>query len=98
MRQSRAFGVHLANVRDFVVSGIRLDRQRRDGVHINGPARDGRISDVSGDSADDTVALNSWEWKNYGPSYGPIHHIVIEKISGAPAGRPSANSILFCPE
>ena len=27
----------------------------------------------SGDSQDDPVALNAWEWKNYAPSYGPIH-------------------------
>ena len=97
IRQSRAFGVHLANAHEFTVSGIKLDRQRRDGVHVNGPASQGLIRDVSGDSADDTVALNAWDWKNYTPSYGPIHHVVIEDVTGAPDGVPSANSIRLLP-
>lgn len=97
VRQSRAFAVHLANVEDFTVDGLTLENHRRDGVHVNGPARRGLIRNVSGDSHDDTVALNAWEWKNYAPSYGAIHDIVIEDISGAPDGVPSANSIRFLP-
>ncbi len=97
IRQSRAFGVHLANAHEFTVSGIKLDRHRRDGVHVNGPASHGLIRDVSGDSADDTVALNAWDWKNYTPSFGPIHHVVIEDIKGASDGIRSANSIRLLP-
>jgi hypothetical protein len=97
VRESRAFAVHLANVEDFTVDGLTLENHRRDGVHVNGPARRGLIRHVSGDSHDDTVALNAWEWKNYAPSYGAIHDIVIEDISGAPEGMPSANSIRFLP-
>lgn len=97
IRQSRAFGIHLANAHEFTVSGVHLDRHRRDGVHVNGPASHGLIRDVSGDSADDTVALNAWDWKNYTPCFGPIHHLVIENIKGAPDGVRSANSIRLLP-
>lgn len=97
VRQSRAFAVHFGNARDFTVDGLTLDGHRRDGVHINGPASKGVIRHVHGDSGDDTVALNAWEWKHYAPSYGPIHHIRIEDVSGAPAGIPSANSIRMLP-
>jgi len=97
VRQSRAFAVHLGNVREFTVDGVTLEAHRRDGVHINGPASDGLIRNVRGVSHDDTVALNAWEWKNYAPSYGAIHHIVIEDVSGAPEGIPSANSIRLLP-
>jgi hypothetical protein len=97
VRQSRAFAIHLANVEDFTVDGLTLENHRRDGVHVNGPARRGLIRRVGGESHDDTVALNAWEWKNYGPSYGAIYDIVIEDISGAPEGVPSANSIRFLP-
>ncbi|MEQ1839239.1 MAG: hypothetical protein ABL994_02420 [Verrucomicrobiales bacterium] len=93
VRQSRAFAVHLANSHEFTVDGITLEGHRRDGVHVNGPASDGFIRGVSGDSHDDTVALNAWEWKNYAPSFGPIHDIVIDEVRGAPEGMPSANSI-----
>lgn len=97
VRQSRAFAVHLANAHGFTVDGVTLDRHGRDGVHVNGPASHGIIRHVRGDSADDTVALNAWEWKNYAPSYGPIHHIRVEHITGAPAGVHAANSIRLLP-
>jgi hypothetical protein len=41
--------------------------------------------------------LNAWDWKNYAPSYGPIERIVIEDVTGAPNGIPSANSIRLLP-
>lgn len=97
VRQSKAFGVHLANVRDFMVEGITLDRHHRDGVHVNGPASDGVIRHIRGDSRDDTVALNAWDWRNYAPSFGPIERIVVEDVVGAPEGVPAANSIRILP-
>lgn len=97
VRQSRAFAVHLANVRDFVVENVTLDAQGRDGVHVNGPASDGLIRGVRGDSHDDNVALNAWEWKNYAPSYGPIERILVEEITGSPDALHAANSIRLLP-
>jgi hypothetical protein len=97
IRQSRPFGVHLANAHEFRVENITLEQQRRDGVHVNGPASDGLIRGVRGDSHDDNVALNAWEWKNYAPSYGPIERIVIEDVIGSPAGLQAANSIRLLP-
>lgn len=97
IRQSRPFGVHLANAHGFTVENLTLEDHRRDGVHVNGPASDGVIRGVSGDSHDDNVALNAWEWKNYAPSYGPITRILIEKVTGTPEGVPAANSIRLLP-
>jgi hypothetical protein len=97
IRQSRPFGVHLANAHQFTVENITLENHRRDGVHVNGPASDGLIRGVRGDSHDDNVALNAWEWKNYAPSYGPIERIIIENLTGAPEGVPAANSIRLLP-
>lgn len=97
VRQSNAFAVHFGNAHEFTADGITLDRHGRDGVHVNGPASHGIIRHVRGDSADDTVALNAWEWENYAPSYGPIHHIFIEDVTGAAAAIPSANSIRMLP-
>lgn len=97
VRRSRAFAVHLANVSDFTVDGVTLDRHGRDGVHVNAPASHGLIRRVSGVSHDDTIALNAWDWKNYTPSFGAIHHILIEDVHGSPDGVPSANSIRLLP-
>jgi len=97
IRQSRPFGVHLANAHEFTVENITLEDHRRDGVHVNGPASDGLIRGVQGESHDDNVALNAWEWKNYAPSYGPIERIVIEDITGAPEGVSAVRSIRLLP-
>ena len=97
IRQSRPFGVHLANAHEFTVENITLEEHRRDGVHVNGPASDGLIRGVRGDSHDDNVALNAWEWKNYAPSYGPIERIVIEDVTGAPEGVSAVRSIRILP-
>ena len=97
IRKSIPFGVHLANAHEFAVENITLEEHRRDGVHVNGPASDGLIRGVRGDSHDDNVALNAWEWKNYAPSYGPIERIVVEDITGAPEGVSAANSIRLLP-
>jgi hypothetical protein len=97
IRQSRPFGVHLANAHGFTVENITLEKHWRDGVHVNGPASDGLVRGVRGDSHDDNVALNAWEWKNYAPSYGAIERIVIEDVTGAPEGVAAANSIRLLP-
>ena len=97
VRQSKPFAVHFGNASEFTVDGLTMEGHRRDGVHVNGPASYGVIRNVRGDSADDNVALNAWEWKNYAHSYGPIHHILVENIAGATAGIPGANSIRLLP-
>ena len=66
-------------------------------MHVNGPASDGLIRNVRGTAHDDVVALNAWEWKNYAPSFGPIHDIKIEGVTGSPLDRPSSNSIRLLP-
>jgi hypothetical protein len=91
VRQSIPFGVHLANAHDFIVENITLEEHRRDGVHVNGPASDGLIRGVRGDSKDDDVALNAWEWKNYAPSYGSIERIVVEDVTGWPGDDHDGN-------
>ena len=84
IRQSRPFGVQLANVHEFVVDGVTLDATRRCGVQVEGPSSDGVIRRIKGDALDDYVALNAWDWKNYAPSYGPIERIVVEDVTGWP--------------
>jgi len=76
----RPFAIHLSNCRNFIVSDIRIIKGDKDGVHINGPASNGIIKNISGHSSDDIVALNAWDWKSATPTFGSIHHILIENI------------------
>ena len=82
IRQSRPFGVHLTNARDFLVESLRFEEHRRDGVHVNGPAAYGVIRDISGTTGDDMVALNAWDWQGSAMTFGPIHHALVENITG----------------
>ena len=93
IRQSRPFGVHLANVHEFVVDGVTLDATRRCGVQVEGPSSDGVIRRIKGDALDDYVALNAWDWKNYAPSYGPIERIVVEDVTGWPEEKEHEGNI-----
>ncbi len=97
IRQSKPFAIHLGNVKNFLVDGLLLDGHRRDGVHVSGPASQGVIRHVSGDSHDDTVSLTAWDWRQCAPSFGPIHHLVVEQIAGAPDGIASADAIRLLP-
>lgn len=97
IRESRPFAIHLGNVKDFVVDGLRLDHTHRDGVHVSGPASDGLIRNVRGVSKDDPVALTAWDWRQYAPSYGPIERLVIEDVTGSPPGASTNNAIRLLP-
>ena len=97
VRQSKPFAVHLGNAQDFVVDGVRLDRHERDGVHVDGPSSNGVIRQVSGDSHDDPVALTAWDWVNYVVTYGPVHHITIEHITGVPESQHGTDAIRLLP-
>lgn len=97
VRRSIAFAVHLANAHEFTVEGVRLDQHGRDGVHVNGPASHGLIRDLTGDSHDDPVSLCAWDWKNCAPSFGPIHHITVEKITGVPLEQKGTDAIRLLP-
>ena len=97
VRQSKPFAIHLGNIRDFTIDGLKLDRHGRDGVHVDGPASDGVIRNVSGDSHDDPVSLTAWDWQQYSASFGPIHHLIIEHITGAPEGKRSTDAIRLLP-
>ena len=83
IRQSRAFGVHVSNSRDFLIEKVTFEDNGRDGIHVNGPASYGIIRTVRGVTHDDFVALNAWEWANYAPTYGPLHHLLVEDVIGA---------------
>lgn len=86
IRQSTAFGVHLAGVDGFLIEGVTLEDHGRDGVHLNGPCRDGVVRRIRGLTYDDFVALNAWDWKNCTPTFGPIERIIVEDLAGSDRG------------
>lgn len=97
IREGRAFGFHLSAVSDFLIENIRFEHHGRDGVHVNGPASYGVIRNIHGVTHDDLVALNAWDWLNCAPTFGPIHHILVEHVTGAPLTANAADAIRLLP-
>jgi len=84
VRQSKAHAVQLSNCSDFLVDGVTFQEHRRDGIHVNGPAKHGVIRNIRGVTGDDFIALNAWDWANTVPSFGPIDHILVDGVYGNP--------------
>jgi hypothetical protein len=89
VRQSAAHGLQISDCSNFLVDGVTFDEHRRDGVHINGSANYAVIRNVAGDTYDDVVALNAWDWQNSAPAFGQIDHVLVDNVQGNPAGTGS---------
>lgn len=79
MRNARRMAIQIGNCEHFVIQDLHLGVER-DGVHVEGPAAYGLIRNISGQTGDDYVALNSWDWEEYSMSFGAIHDIIVEDI------------------
>ena len=80
IKECRPFGIQIGNASDFLIENICFENQRRDGVHVEGPAFFGVIRGLHGVTGDDIVALNSWDWKHYSITFGPIAHILVDGV------------------
>jgi len=97
IRQGIPFGVHLGTAQEFLVENLTFEDHRRDGVHCDGPASFGIIRGLRGKTGDDPVSLLAWDWRQYSTSFGPIHHILVEDVSGAPLAAQSTDAIRLLP-
>lgn len=80
VRRCHMHGIQLSDVHGFRVDGVTFEEHGRDGVHMHGRCDWGVVRNVSGDSYDDMVALNAWDWFHTAPVLGPVHHILVEDI------------------
>lgn len=84
IKDPESYSMHLADVRYFTVEHIRFEhnllRANMDGVHVNGPARFGRIADVKGATNDDLVALNCDDGVGSTPFEGDITDVEVDGL------------------
>ncbi|MBO5200825.1 MAG: hypothetical protein J6B93_06035 [Clostridia bacterium] len=80
-----SYGVQIADVRGFVVRDIHFDYNccfgTTDGIHINGPARDGIIENLYGITNDDMVSLTTIDETHAEVTVGEISNVYIHNIS-----------------
>lgn len=78
-----SFAVMISNCTGFFVDNIGFDNFGKDGIHINGPARYGMISNLGGEGlGDDMVALNAWDWYASSVTMGDIEDVIVENVQG----------------
>lgn len=94
IRESRAFGVQIGNASHFLIENVRFERQRRDGIHLEGPLDSGIVRNISGFTADDLIALNAWDWRQYSVTFGPISHVLVAQVKG---NAESCSTVRFLP-
>lgn len=80
VRKSTCYALQLTNIREFLVEGVTFEDQHMDGVHVNGPASDGVIREIRGNTYDCLIGLLPWNWSGYDPSFGQIDHVLVEQI------------------
>ena len=86
LKDPETYGLQIGNVRRFTVEDITFDynllKLNMDGVHVHGPAREGRIVNVKGATNDDAVALNADDAPIGEMCRGPISDIQVDGIWG----------------
>ena len=79
-----SYGIQIADVYGFVVRDIFFDYNwhfgTTDGVHINGPAYDGVIENLSGTTNDDMVSLTTYDEPHAEVTLGEIANVYIHNI------------------
>ena len=73
------FFTHFADCTQFEASDFQL-ATASDGVHVNGPARAGIISNIRGTSGDDFMAMGCNDYPGYNDTYGPISGVAVSDL------------------
>jgi hypothetical protein len=80
-----SYGIQIADAYGFVVRDIFFDYNwhfgTTDGVHINGPAYDGVIENLSGTTNDDLVSLTTYDEPHAEVTLGDIENIYVHNLS-----------------
>ena len=78
------FGFQGCRLFQFTVEDVTFDYNMRrgnmDGIHLNGPCRHGRVSNLKGATNDDMVALNADDGAMAEPDRGPIEDIQVDGL------------------
>ena len=80
VRECEFYGVLVAGGSHFILENIVFQNHFKDGLHINGPSSYGYIRNISGETGDDLIALNAWDWATSAVSFGGIDRMDIQDV------------------
>jgi len=86
VRNPVGYGVQIGDVYGFIVRDLFMDYNwhfcMQDGIHINGPACDGVIENITGTTNDDLVSLTTYDEPHAEITRGSIENVYIHNLSG----------------
>lgn len=85
VRNPVSYGIQIADANGFVVRDIYFDFNwhfcTTDGVHVNGPSRNGCIENLAGTTNDDMVGLTTYDERHGEVSIGDIENIYVHNLT-----------------
>jgi len=85
VRNPVSYGIQIADARTYIVRDLFFDYNwhfgTTDGIHINGPCRDGLIENLSGTTNDDMIGVTTIDETHAEITAGEIANLVIRNIS-----------------
>ena len=85
--KTAAFAVQVGNAKNVVMENIRFESCFADGLHINGNVENVLVRNISGETGDDLVAINTYDWQNSSINFGPGKCMLIENITSFATGK-----------
>jgi len=79
-KNASAFAIQLGRAKNFVIENIRFINCFADGVHVNGEVENGTIKNISGETGDDLVALNPYDWDNSTINNGYLKNVYVKNV------------------
>lgn len=74
------FVFELTHINNLIIDNIKFSGCKQDGIHLNGNVYDFAISNISGWTSDDLIALNGWDWYASTPEIGSIRRGSIRNV------------------
>lgn len=74
------FAIQISHAENVFVSDLAFDVYA-DGVHLNGPLNKAVIQNLTGQTGDDFVALNAWDWVGSAITFGPIENVLLSNLN-----------------
>ena len=75
-----SFCVQIGRCNNVVVKNLQFINCFSDGVHFNGDVKNAYVKNIKGETGDDLVALNAYDFNNATINNGSIQNLVIEDI------------------
>lgn len=80
-KNTAAFAVQIGRAENAIIENIAFDNCFADGVHINGDVKNIAVSNITGNTEDDLIALNAYDWDNSTINNGSMQNVTVYNVT-----------------